>query len=106
MSLPFSLLSNVNSPKAYRAYRAYRAYGRYGRTERYVIRQTSSVAVRLATTAVGRRLASTYLVFLAGIARVAGVTRITGEFERSLFFGGVECSEGAEMRKAPSLKLV
>ncbi len=33
----------------------------------------------------GRRLASTYLVFLAGITRVAGVTRITGEFERRLF---------------------
>ena len=53
----------------------------------------------------GRRLASTYLIFLAGITRVAGVTRITGEFESS-FFGGVGCSEGAEMRKAPSLKLV
>ena len=55
-----------------------------------MIRQTSSVAVRLATTAVGRRLASTYLVFHAGITRVAGVTRITGEFERSLFSGRCE----------------
>ena len=76
--------SNVNSPKAYGR------YGRYGRTERYVIRQTTSVAVRLATTAAGRRLASTYLVFHAGITRVAGVTRITGEFERSLFSGRCE----------------
>ena len=76
--------SNVNSPKAYRA------YGSYGRTERCVIRQTSSVAVRHATTAVGRRLASTYLVFLAGITRVAGVTGIAGEFERSLFSGRCE----------------
>ena len=86
----FGLTSNVNSPKAYRAYRAYRAYGRYGRTERYVIRQTTSVAVRLATPAIGRRLASTNLVFHAGITRVAGVTRITGEFERSLFSGRCE----------------
>ena len=58
-----------------------------------MIRQTFSVAVRLATTTVGRRLASTNLVFLAGITRVAGVTRITGvigEFERRFFSGRCE----------------
>ena len=50
-----------------------------------MIRETSSVAVRLATTAAGRRLASTYLVFLAGVTGITGVVGITGEFERSLF---------------------
>ena len=66
-----------------------------------MIRQTTSVAVRLATTAAGRRLASTYLVFLAGITRVAGVTRITGEFERSLFSGRCEAQSASGSKATP-----
>ena len=59
-----------------------------------MIRQTTFVAVRLATTAAGRRLASTYLVFLvllvlpvflAGATGITGATGKTGEFERRLF---------------------